>query len=256
MRFSLSLCALPLAAVLITAPAPVRADVIELRADLWCPYNCEPDSKRPGYMIEIAREALAPFGHDVRYRTLNWLRSIDKARRNEVQGIVGAVEREAPDFVFGPALGPLADGIVMRKGDEIALDEPDPFEGMRVGAIRGYEYHGPLAAYIERHKDDRSRVQFAHGDDALLKNLRKLSAGRIDVVAEDMNVIRHQVAAERLRGLAVHSLDVPEPGFVAFSPANPESKRYAREMTEGVERLRRSGRLAEIMAAYGLPVWK
>lgn len=236
--------------------APAAADVIELRADHWCPYNCEPDSERPGYMIELAREALAPFGHEVRYETLNWLRSIDKARRGEVQGIVGAIPEEAPDFVFGPPLGPLADGIVTREGEEIDPGAEGAFKGLRIGAIRGYEYYGPLANYIEAHEDDRARVQFTHGDDALAKNLRKLAAGRLDVVVEDLNVIRHGVAADRLKGLSVRSLDVPEPGYVAFSPANPKSERYAREMTEGLSRLRESGRLIEIMDAYGLPVWE
>ena len=34
------------------------ADEISLRADLWCPYTCDPQAKNPGFMIEIAKEIL------------------------------------------------------------------------------------------------------------------------------------------------------------------------------------------------------
>ena len=32
-------------------------DKLKVRADLWCPYNCEPKDKSPGYMVEVLQIA-------------------------------------------------------------------------------------------------------------------------------------------------------------------------------------------------------
>ena len=60
-RFAISVLAVSLLC------SAAKADVIDLRADEWCPFNCEAGSENPGFMVEIAREALALYGHDVGY---------------------------------------------------------------------------------------------------------------------------------------------------------------------------------------------
>ncbi len=45
----------------------VIADTITIAADNWCPMNCEPESKEPGFMVEIAQSILAKAGHKVVY---------------------------------------------------------------------------------------------------------------------------------------------------------------------------------------------
>ena len=44
--------------------------------------------------------------------------------------------------------------------------------------------------------------------------------------------------------------------YIAFSPANKKSAEYAAILDRGVERLRASGELDEIMAHYGLEDWE
>ena len=47
-------------AVSQTWTTAATAETVTLRADVWCPFNCEPDAASPGYMIEIAKAALEP----------------------------------------------------------------------------------------------------------------------------------------------------------------------------------------------------
>ena len=47
-RCFLTTCGLVLLGLVATASTPTGADVISLRADEWCPYNCAPDSDKPG----------------------------------------------------------------------------------------------------------------------------------------------------------------------------------------------------------------
>lgn len=233
------------------------ADTIRLRADEWCPYNCEPGSDRPGYMIEIAREVLEGAGHRVDYATLNWQRSIEETRLGRFDGIIGAVVEEAPDFVFPASLGRSSDGYVMRRGATFRTDGPEALDGLVVGAIRGYEYGDPVGAYIEANQDDPQRVQLLAGDSALSQNLRKLVTGRVDLVVDDVNRLRLFIDSLGLREQAeiVHQ-DEANDLFIAFSPANPRSVAYAELLSAGVESLRASGRLASILDRYGLRDWR
>jgi polar amino acid transport system substrate-binding protein len=246
-------------ALVLPAGGGASGDTITLRSDEWCPYNCAPDSDRPGYMIEIAREVFGRAGHTVDYRTLgSWVRAIEEVRAGRSTALVGATPDEVPDFVFPrEALGANSDGFAVRRGVPFRYGGPDSFEGLTVGAIQGYGYVGALGEYVETHAHDPSKVQLIAGDDALERNLRKLTAGRVDLVVDDVYALR----------LAIHELglddeveiadrDPPDPVYIAFSPAVPEAEAYAALLDRGVAELRASGRLAEILVRYGLSDWE
>lgn len=243
-------------ALLAAGPAAAAAETITLLADPWCPYNCEPGSDRPGFMVEIAREAFALAGHDLDYQALNWMRSLYRVRQGEAHGVIGAIPAEAPDFIFGPPLGTYLDTVAVRRGETLDLASPNPLEGKVVGAINGYEYVGSVADYVREHGDDRSKVQFVSGNDPLAQNLEKLLTGRVDVVAEVELVLLHKIAEQGMAGrVEVMRAEEPEEIFIAFSPALEAPPRLVRDLETGLAVLRRSGRLEQIMARYGLEVW-
>ncbi len=232
---------------------PGQAAVIELRADTWCPFNCDPDTDRPGFMVEIAREALAPYGHQVNYRTMNWARSLEFVRAGRIDGVIGTDADEGPDLIFGPPLATYREATAFRRGEARELTH-EAIEGLRVGVIAEYEYSSEaIISYIDEHGGDGALVQMLSGEMALAQNLRKLSAHRIDLVPEDNAVLRYTLANMGMQDAVDLVLDeeVSEL-YIAFSPARETSQLYAEQLTEGVERLRQSGRLAEILARYGL----
>lgn len=238
--------------LLLSIPNLSSADTIVLMADEWCPYNCASDSDYPGFMVEIAREALAPFGHDVDYQTLNWARSLHRAEIGEINGVIGAVPEEAPGFVFGPPIGTYVDVIAFRRGEEIPLDAIADQSDLRLGAINGYVYYGVVNDYIDTHSENRSLVQFMSGEDALAKNLQKLIAGRLDMVAEVRAVLEYTIIEAGLTGqIDMAATDVESEIFIAFSPALPTSRTYADQLIQGVAQLRETGRFQEIMQKYG-----
>lgn len=65
------------------------ADTIILVADKWCPYNCTPETERPGFLVEIARRAFELAGHKLEYRLMPWKRAVTEAKRGNVNGIIG-----------------------------------------------------------------------------------------------------------------------------------------------------------------------
>ena len=55
---------------------PAFSDTISMRADVWCPYNCDPSSKDLGLAIEIAEYAFAKKGHKIDYQIFPWPRTV------------------------------------------------------------------------------------------------------------------------------------------------------------------------------------
>lgn len=235
-------------------PSIVAAGTITLRADPWCPYNCRPDSDRPGYLIELARAVFEPLGYRIDYRTMGWRRTIEAVRAGEIDGAVGAGFEDAPDLLFADEPAGIAIPVIaVRRGEGFTFTGPDSLGDRVIGAILGYEFGGPLEPWLRRHARDPSRIQWVSGVDGAVQNLKKLLAGRVDGVLDDRAVIAHYAAASGVRErIELVELGVQQPIGIAFTAAKPEGRFYAQVFGDGLRRLRASGELAEILNRYGL----
>jgi polar amino acid transport system substrate-binding protein len=234
---------------------PAACASVTLCADVWCPYNCTPGSDHPGFAVDIAREALGAAGYQVDYQSASWARCVEDARAGRFSGIIGAIPKDAPDFIF-PAqnIGVSTDAYAVRKGDNFRFTDDHALDGRVLGVVRDYNFAGRIGAYIAAHGNDASRIEYVSGADALAKNLGKLLAGRVDVILDDGNVLRHAIATMRLEGrVALADERESVPVFIAFSPATPHARTLARLLDQGIARLRARGRIAQIMASYHVP---
>ncbi len=247
-------------ALILTAPAAAGADVIVIRADEWCPYNCAPDSDRPGYMIEIARAVFEKQGHAIDYDVTNWSRAIMLAEKGKIDAIVGAVRAEAPNLIFPDIeTGYSINGFFVRKGHGWRFDGMDSLKAVRMGVIQDYGY-GKLDPYIEAGRET-DRILVTAGENALELNIRMLLKGRIDAVNEDIAVFRNTAREMGVTDQIDFAGDDGESGeanavHIAFSPASPASAERARLLGEGMRNLRAGGELARILERYGLSDWR
>lgn len=231
---------------------PARCADITLCADVWCPYNCAPNSSRPGISVEIAREIFGKAGYHVDYQEVGWARCIEDTREGRYSGIIAAMRTDAPDFTF-PAIpiGITGDAYAVRRGDTFNFDGGRGLDGKVLGVVRSYTFSGAIGAYIAAHATDTSRIEFVSGNGALMKNLAKLITGHVDVVLDDKNVMRNAIDELGLSDrLTVSDGPNATPVYIAFSPKAP--KGLAHIMDDGMAGLRASGRLAEIMARYNV----
>jgi len=237
---------------------PAFGDEITIRADIYCPYNCEPQSEKPGLLIEIVKYAFEKAGHTVQYEILNWSRAVLETRKGKYNAIVGAYKGDAPDFVFpenGLAISQVC--FYVKKENTWEFDGINSLSKVSIGVINDYSYGELLDKYIEEHKKDPERVQVNAGNDALEKNLSKLIKDRITVVVEDQAVMGYllkkmgQSDAVRKAG-CLEAQNI----YVAFSPENPKSHEYANILSKGIQELKESGRLKTILEAYGITDWK
>jgi len=236
-------------------------DQIILVADEWCPYNCSPNSGRKGYMVDLATQILGEAGHRVTYQTINWSRSIVKAREGMYHGIIGSSREEAPDFIFTKEPFGLANcHYWVKKGDPWRYNGLNSLKGRWLGVIQDYDYGKELGDYINKNEGTFA-VQERAGDDALDILIKKLEHGRINTLNEDKNVFLYKLKKLGKMGLfedAGHDLTSIESNYIyiAFSPFFKQSKEYANILNEGLIRYRKNGTLQKLLSEYGLTDWK
>jgi polar amino acid transport system substrate-binding protein len=237
---------------LLTIPVRGSADTLTFVADEWCPYNCAPDAKERGFLIDFLTEIFEKAGHTVQYKTMPWARAIEEAREGKYTGIVGSYRDDAPDFVF-PSIAPVQsfNRFWVKKGDPWRYTGTSSLSAISLGIIRDYSYGEEADAYIA--SADPSKVQISSGVNALETNVKKLLAGRLGAVLEDHAVMQHYMTQHALHDKisdagVLQSQDV----FIAFSPKLLDSLKHAEILSQGLQKLDKSGKKREILARYGL----
>ncbi len=246
------------ALALLFSGASAQAASITLVADEWCPYNCTPGSAKPGYMIEIAQKVLGAAGHTIVYQNLPWSRAIAESRLGKYDGIVGAAVGDAEDFTFpSQTMGKASNVFWVNLGDSWKYTGVPSLDKISLGTIRDYSYSEEIDAYVAKYEKDAKRIQIASGDNALDINFKKLAVKRIGALIENGNVAEYHLADSKQVGKFQAAGETEADAvFIAFSPASPNGKQYAKLLSDGVAKMRASGELAAILKKYGLSDWQ
>jgi polar amino acid transport system substrate-binding protein len=248
----LAICAI----YLFSAPY-AASETVKIVADNWCPYNCEPNSLRPGYMIEIAEKAFEKHGIKVEYSILPWERAIQETRIGNYTAIVGASVGDAPDFVF-PQIpqGMSEDAFYVKKDSTWHYDGTASLENVSLATIAGYAYNETIDTYIKHNKSNLRRVQSIAGEEPLDLNIKKLLAGRVDVLIDDENVMNFTLKEKNLEEKIKFAYVFPSNSqsflYIAFSPSHPKAKQYAKILCDETKAMKKNGTLEKIMDNYGL----
>lgn len=234
------------------------AETITLAADEWCPYNCSVIQPLKGFVIDIMQEVFAKEGIGLRYVTTSWEDALEGTRAGVYNAAIGAAKYEAPDFIFPEQeIGRSGNDLFTRSDDTWEFRGPESFHGKRLGGIRDYYYGEMMTEYLEGAVEGADII-YAMSAQPLRENLERLLSGQIDIIVDDYSVVvftaRDMGIESRIRLVA--SVGIWDPVYVAFSPAKPRSRIHAAMLDKGIERLRSSGKLAKIMARYGLKDWQ
>lgn len=248
-----------MAAGLLSDGDKVRPVVIA--SDPWCPYACNPETEgREGYMVELAREVFREAGLSVEYRIVNF----QVMRRMAADGsatLVPGVAADLDGVLVLPTLsqGNSANAVAVAPARDFAWAGPDSFAGHRLGVIKDYNYGGAIQAYVDQHKGNPGRVEVlsGFGYSHVTQGLRMVMAGRMDLFLDDRNVLAWTLSRlPKSDGIRVVSLQDEADLFVGVSRRDPRAATLAALLSDGTARLRASGRLAEILASYGLTDWE
>lgn len=246
-RFILSLLVL-----LITLQA--QSHTIRIAADEFCPHNCEEQSTNQGYLIDIATEALKPYGYAVEYIVeKSWKDAIESARSGEYQGIAGTAKYDAPDFVFPKtAIGKFDNCYITRRSNPWKYNGVSSLNNQSLGVIVDYTYGKEINDYIQANKNNSNKIRFVSGNNAIKYSLSKVKQGKLDVYIDDCRVLDYQLSKRKDKEnfKIAGKMNQVDDLYVAFSPKNPNSQKYADLLDKGIKQLKQSGRFATILKQY------
>jgi len=230
--------------------------VIRLAADEWCPHNCEEQSMRPGYIVEIATEAFKLYGYKVEYIVeKSWQEAIDKSRSGEYNGVVGTAKSDVPDFIFPKTSLGIADNCYLARADSTwKFKGMESLSSQRLGVIVDYTYGDALNRYIFTHQKDPRKIQFVSGNNAIKYSLSKVKQGKLDLYVDECHVINYALISRQDRSsfkIVGKTGDIDKL-YIAFNPQNVKSTSYSAILDKGVDKLKKSGRYREILKSYGL----
>ncbi|QJE71910.1 amino acid ABC transporter substrate-binding protein [Aerophototrophica crusticola] len=253
-----SIIAVILGAALALGPAAAKAaETLTFKADFWCPYNCTPGKKPEGYLLDILRAVYEPKGYTVTYELMPYQDAIEAARKGEITGVLGAARKDAPDLLLTrDSEGYTTYAFATAKGSGFKYAGPDSLKGKRFGAIQDYTYDDRIDAYIAANKGTPA-ITLVSGDTATKDLITQLAERKLDVIIEGDAVLEYSInliGMGNLFDLSVASEGAPV--YVALSPKHPKAQELLAMLETGVEELRKSGKLAEILKAYGLKDWK
>ncbi len=236
------------------APGTQPRQSVVIAADPWCPHNCTAGEDQEGYMIDIAREAFAMAGLDVEYVNMSWARALQQVRDGYIDAVVGALPGDAADFVFPEAaLGHSRIALYTHPDNNWQYSGIESLSGFTLLAINGYAYSPELDAYIASHYDDPERVWILSGPAPLSRAIELLHQRRSDAFPEDRYVMDWQLEQDGTSGsLRMVTVIHESPLYIAFSPVGKDSDQLAAALSEGTLAMQGTGRVAEIMARYGL----
>ncbi len=217
----------------------------------WEPYIGE---KLPchGYVAELVEASLAASGKRADFKFLPWAKAVELAKSGSADGYLPEYYDDArrSDFLFSDSFpgGHLV--LFKRKGVDLTFSgDIEALRGLKTGVVRGYVNTKAIDESTTLLKEE------APSDEA---NLRKLAAGRLDVIVIDRLVAETLLREDGLKALAGNvELVSPaleyKPLYICFSKAKPESKALLSAFNSGLSKLKSSGDLDRILAKHGIP---
>ena len=243
-------------ACLASATPFALAETIRVRADRWYPFNGDPGSERPGYVIEIMQKILGAAGHEIDYQLMPWERALHAVNKGGSDCLVGAYPEEAPGLLFATvSVGKDTDVFITSNDSQWVYESIDSLKGKRFGAVSGYSYDSALDSLII---SKPSGMVLITGHDGLQRGLRMIDSGRLDTFVESRMVFLSNVylAGTRQKYRIAGETEQESPMYVACTPANPQSRAWLTLLDEGIPALRKSGDLAVLLRRYGLDDWE
>ncbi len=240
--------------------ASAKEQLIFRKSIDWCPYECDPqraDGKQ-GFIADILETVLGA-EYQIRYVDYAFNRSLVEAQNGAIDGVLGVYKSDAPNLILHKVpIGSSENRFFVQKQDPWRFSGTASLHQIRRegwAIFAGYSY--PL--YQQFIDENPSSITLVNGTSRAQRALQMLILGRIQTLYEDLHVVEYLLDGSLAEnGLidAGGSSTINEV-FVAFSPQKPSfSKQLALKLDLGIQRLRLTGQLNNILAKYQVSDWK
>lgn len=239
----------------------LKAEVITFVTIDYCPYQCLPQKEggKLGYMTDIIKIIFEAKDYTVRFVHAPFKRAVLGTERGEYDGVLNVNTKHSKLLLLSKETsGILQQNFYVKKGIPWRFNGIKSLENIIVGSVIGYNYSAFNPQYEQYLQDNRKgyKVQYVGGDDASLKNFKKILANRITTFNEDKALFEYVTSQAGIKeefeiaGTLGENIQ-----YVGFSPKNQNSPRAITIYDNGIKQLRENGTLNRILEKYGLQDW-
>jgi polar amino acid transport system substrate-binding protein len=238
------------ALVLAMTPQAARSENAVTLASIEYPPYSGRKLEAGGMVVQIVREAYEQAGYQCEVRFYPWARAEEMAKDGRVDGVLPIWKRDErlSWFIYSDPLPASEVVFYTQAGRDILFDGADYL------ALKPYRI-GTCRAYANPEAFDRVREQLQVelvADD--LANLRKLAAGRLDLVVIDRHVASHLLRTQLPQSAdslaAVHPPLETEPNYVGISRRTAAAEAKWESLNRGLAALAKAGRIQAILEAH------
>jgi len=251
---------LTLILVLLLAVTSIQAAerrVLVLAGDYWCPYNCNPQSKNQGFLVELARRAFYIYGIDIEYRMMSWGQAIEEVESGKIDGILGLSNPKGKKLISTELPLDYSSSIVFTRADtDWTYDGISSLRGKKIGIIMDYVVDESINQYIgSNYTINPGMFVVEDGANAVIESIANLMDKEIDVYIEDERVVKYYIqetgVAKSIRNAGKVAKE-KLPIYIAFSTNIPNIKKYIEHFEEGIASLKATGEYDELRAKYNM----
>lgn len=231
----------------LDADAHTSETIVLLAEDDYFPYSSRGESgQAQGICVDLVRRAFANVGIRVRYETSPFDRAMARVRDGQAVACFNTPreERIEKDYIWPRNMLYRSQTLFYARRDFLGrIDEMRDLDGLRLGLTMGYGYGDAIARHTGVEK------VWGRSDEM---NMRKLLAGRIDLVAQNPYIAQRLLARLRAtdRVKPVGTLPGSRDMYIVFSARHPQGPRLAKAFDRGFDILRQSNEYARIFARW------
>ncbi|KAF0813859.1 Histidine-binding periplasmic protein [Andreprevotia sp. IGB-42] len=226
------------------------AQTIHLVTGNYPPYEYEEDGKVVGLAVDILKEAFARSQWQVEIRVVPWARALREAQQGDADAVFSTLktpEREQAYLFSQESLVPFTSSFFVPANSTIRFDgKLVPLLQYRFGALNEASNGKMFDSAVK--SGEIANIEMANDT---LTNIRKLMAGRIDIMVSNTYSGVHFLKKNQLTGRAraLQPYIDSNPAYIAFT--RKRDMRKARQAFDsGLAAMKRDGSYQRIMDRY------
>lgn len=253
----LSTAVLPL--YFLLSMSQLQAKTFLIASDEWCPYVCD-DDVLPGFLVEVLNEIADKNKLDTTFSFIPLARALSLSQKSEVDIVLALTQQHISNYKLQQSKqsfgGLYNDFYVLSDNNWRYKNTKDLAEELSknniLGTISGYQYGDEISQLIST---KQANVFAASGNSPLDKQLKMLHMGRVDIVLDSRFTVQYQLSKLPYTNI-IHAgtQGTFTPLYLGYSSSMTDE--LIDTFDRGLLSLRASGRLAKILAKYGISDWQ
>ena len=228
-----------------------------IAGDYWCPYNCKPNSDKPGFLVEIFRKAMHIYDVDVDYVMMPWSKALEELDKGNIDGIIGINNVKDKKLVASKL--PLEYSVIKaftKKDSQWIYDGPESLRGKILGIVMNYTADDAINNYVGINYAINPREFIVEdGDNAVIESIVNILDNKCDVYIEDERVVKYYL---HITGFDKDIRDAgaisskPLPIYIALAANIPEVQKYIQYFEKGLASLKATGEYDDLRLRYNM----